>query len=179
MFNTDIIYNPKNSVGGILYNVALDGYCTVLYEDYDVITMLESVKVFEEWCTIDELAETTIVLLFTKDDLFRNRLKHIPLTHCFAQTKWPYENEWYTGPNYVFDSNLSDEKNNEHFDECYKSGVEFIIQVFKDHFQQQEPKKQLYSFVIDATDIDSVRSPFDQIKKLMIDRHFRRQSSLV
>ena len=54
-------------------------------EDETMMRMQESLALFREVCESPWFAETTIILLLNKQDLFREKITRVPLTKCFPE----------------------------------------------------------------------------------------------
>eukprot|EP01121_Diplochlamys_sp_Union-15-3_P003703 TRINITY_DN13645_c0_g1_i1.p1 TRINITY_DN13645_c0_g1~~TRINITY_DN13645_c0_g1_i1.p1 ORF type:complete len:443 (-),score=46.72 TRINITY_DN13645_c0_g1_i1:26-1309(-) len=71
----------------VIISVALSEYDLYLYEDMKTNRMLESLMLWEQLNQDPNLQGSFFVLMFTKVDLFKEKLKKIPLTVCFEDFK--------------------------------------------------------------------------------------------
>ena len=157
-------------MNAVLYLSALNHYNASLFEDESRNAMLESVELFQEIIRSKWFRLTETVLFLTKDDLFRIELKdkEIPLTVCFSkEADWPIEDEWYNGKNYKFDDTLSQNENDDIFEQCYHSAIEFIKQLF-DKRKHEQDKRTLFKHVISLLDENDVKNSFLAVQKIVI-----------
>eukprot|EP00467_Chlorarachnion_reptans_P015811 CAMPEP_0114487932 /NCGR_PEP_ID=MMETSP0109-20121206/1044_1 /TAXON_ID=29199 /ORGANISM="Chlorarachnion reptans, Strain CCCM449" /LENGTH=377 /DNA_ID=CAMNT_0001664259 /DNA_START=6 /DNA_END=1139 /DNA_ORIENTATION=- len=68
----------------LLFIVSLNDYTKVLEESKTTNSMLEAIELFDQVSNSRWFTKTPIVLLLNKDDLFREKLKRIPITECEA-----------------------------------------------------------------------------------------------
>ncbi|KAJ3424885.1 guanine nucleotide-binding protein g(o) subunit alpha [Anaeramoeba flamelloides] len=69
----------------LIFVIAVSEYNLSLYEEQTVNRMHESLSVFQKTTKNDFLKKKNIVLLFNKVDLFKEKIKKIPLTVCFPE----------------------------------------------------------------------------------------------
>lgn len=76
----------------LTFFVSLSEYAEMLWEDNSVNRMSESLKLFHQITTYKFFTENRIpiVLIFTKYDLFKQRIKQIPLSFCFLSYQGNY-----------------------------------------------------------------------------------------
>jgi len=77
------------NVAAILFVVNISAYDRVLYEDEKVNHLVESLNLFENLCSSKWFRENSIILFLNKSDIFKEKIKNIPLTVCFPD----YEGE--------------------------------------------------------------------------------------
>jgi len=125
-------------VTAILFVVDISAYDKVLYEDEKVNRLVESLNLFENICNSRWFRETSIILFLNKSDLFKEKIKEVPLTTLFAD---------YTGG--------SD----------FEAGTTFIEQEFtkRNHF-----KKPVYCHVTCATNTQNVSIVFNGVKDIVV-----------
>jgi hypothetical protein len=68
----------------ILYLVAMDEYDLKLDEDADANRLIESLKLWKFILTRDYLVDVPLLLVFTKADLMREKLRRVPFNTIFA-----------------------------------------------------------------------------------------------
>eukprot|EP01108_Squamamoeba_japonica_P000525 TRINITY_DN1173_c0_g1_i1.p2 TRINITY_DN1173_c0_g1~~TRINITY_DN1173_c0_g1_i1.p2 ORF type:complete len:347 (-),score=143.72 TRINITY_DN1173_c0_g1_i1:44-1084(-) len=76
-----------DGVTAIVFVVAISEYDLMLYEDQNVRRMDESMQLFDEMCNSPVFVGTPIVLFLNKSDLFREKIKQVDLSTCFADYK--------------------------------------------------------------------------------------------
>ncbi|KAJ3450924.1 guanine nucleotide-binding protein g(o) subunit alpha [Anaeramoeba flamelloides] len=69
----------------LIFVIAISEYNLSLYEEQTVNRMHESLSVFQKTVKNGFLKKKNIVLLFNKVDLFKEKIKKIPLTVCFPE----------------------------------------------------------------------------------------------
>jgi len=125
-------------VTAILFVVDISAYDRVLYEDEKVNRLIESLNLFENICNSRWFRDTSIILFLNKSDLFRDKIKEVPLTVLFSD---------YTGGS-DFDAGTS------HME------VEFTK---RNHF-----KKPVYCHITCATDTQNVSVVFNGVKDIVV-----------
>lgn len=76
----------SNDVTAIIFCVALSGYDLLVDDYYQRMTqMQESMLLFGSVCNNTAFRGTSIILLLTKKDIFKDKIKHIPITSCFPE----------------------------------------------------------------------------------------------
>mmetsp|Transcript_25712 Transcript_25712/g.50663 ORF Transcript_25712/g.50663 Transcript_25712/m.50663 type:complete len:370 (+) Transcript_25712:36-1145(+) len=138
-------------VTALLFVVAISEYDQVLYEDQSTNRMVEALNLFEETCNSKWFSNTSIILFLNKSDLFREKIKKVPLRKYFPHFKGQ--------------------------DESYDDGVKFITEEFsaQDKRTNSQPDSSedsflLYSHVTCATDKGQVRFVFNCVKDIIISR---------
>ena len=155
-----------DEVDALIFVVALNGFCRVLFEDENVNKMQESLKLFGEQCNSKhfQVTKTQFILFLNKNDLFRDRLKAgIDLSVCFGD-------EW-DGNNYCDREEFESEAEREEwFEECHDEAIKFITQKF---FAKNENKKitDIYVHVTTATNEDNIQTVFHDVRASIIRRN--------
>jgi hypothetical protein len=101
--------------------------------------MKESLVLFDEIANSHYFSDTPIILFCNKEDLFREKIKNIPLTVCFDDFKGPAGD--------------------------FESAVNFIRQKF---LSLNKEERQVYSHVTCATDTRNIKNVFDNVKEIII-----------
>jgi len=70
-------------VTAIIFCVASSEYDQKLYEDESTNRMMEALKLFRDITNSKWFKSTPIILFLNKDDLFRTKIKKVPLNVCF------------------------------------------------------------------------------------------------
>lgn len=71
-------------VTAVLFVSDISAYDRVLYEDEKVNRLIESLNLFENICNSRWFRETSIILFLNKSDLFKEKIKEVPLTTLFT-----------------------------------------------------------------------------------------------
>jgi len=127
-----------DSVTAVLFVASLSEYDQVLYEDEDTNRMTEALRLFEQMCNSKYFGDTNMILFLNKRDLFAEKIKKVPITHCF--------------PEY-------------HGSQTYEECSEFIKDSF---IKLNETKKTVYSHFTCATDTNNVQVVFDAVKDIVL-----------
>jgi len=127
-----------DGVTALLFVAAISEYDQMLYEDENIKRMDEALMLFENICNSRWFRDTSIILFLNKCDLFREKIKKVPLRACFPE---------YDG------------------DDSYEAGCQFMEREFlkKNHY-----KKSIYCHVTCATDEQNVRIVFNGVKDIVI-----------
>jgi len=125
-------------VTALLFVAAVSEYDQMLYEDENVKRMDESLMLFENICNSRWFRDTSVILFLNKCDLFREKLKTVPLQKCFVE---------YDG------------------DGSYESACEFME---KEFMKRNHYKKPIYCHVTCATDERNVKVVFNGVKDIVI-----------
>ena len=147
----------------VIFVAALTDYGTVLEYDEEFNAMHESIEMFAEICNSKWFRNNPLILLLTKDDLFRKMIREgISLRNCFSQEKWWNKEPW-TGIDY---QSLDDEQEDAKlFNECYSAAIEFIQQAYMEVIISREQEVQCHVVTsIDKTMYDA----FEEIAEHLI-----------
>jgi len=127
-----------DGVTALLFVAAISEYDQMLYEDENIKRMDEALMLFENICNSRWFRDTSVILFLNKCDLFREKIKKVPLNQVFPE---------YDG------------------DGSYESGCEFMEKEFlkRNHF-----KKPIYCHVTCATDERNVKVVFTGVKDIVI-----------
>lgn len=127
-------------VTAVIFCVALSEFDMRLYEDDITNRMQESLKLWKETCGTKWFINTNLILFFTKDDIFREKMTTgASIRSCFTD---------YNGP-----------------DE-YQASVDYIVQQFK--AQNKNHNKTIDCHVLCATDTTVVDRLFNDIQEAII-----------
>ncbi|KAJ3445492.1 gtp-binding protein alpha subunit [Anaeramoeba flamelloides] len=127
-------------VTSVLFVTSLSEYDQKLFEDSSVSRIKESLLLFDEICNSRWFSETSIILFFNKDDLFREKIKKVDLNVCF---------EDYEGG-------------------CdYEDALEYIKNKYTSGLENES--QQIYSYTTCATDTENVRKVFVAIKDTILE----------
>jgi len=146
----------------VIYVLALDHYCKVLYEDHTKNAMHEAWEVWKSLVHAKYFSSTAFILFLNRDDRFRDALKKgISLAICFSrENHWEGKDTWD-----------KDEVDQERFDDEYEEALHFIQQVFEDEVEGMSAAgKHLYTHVTTATDRDNIRTVFHDVQHTVV-RH--------
>jgi len=125
-------------VTAVLFVVDIAAYDRVLYEDEKVNRLIESLNLFENICNSRWFRDTSIILFLNKSDIFKDKIKEVPLSTLFAD---------YTGGSE------------------FETATAFIEQEFtkRNHF-----KKPVYCHVTCATNTQNVSIVFNGVKDIVV-----------
>ena len=146
-----------DGVNSIVFVAALNHYASRLFENETQNALEESMQLFDEICNARWFRRTEIILLLTKKDLFRSRLKDgISLKTCF---------DHYDGPEY----NINDQKDDENdkLEECYQFGLKFIQNEFEELNRNQY--RTIYVHLIDTINRENVEKVWIEVSKIVAD----------
>lgn len=130
-----------SEVTAVLFLAALSVYDQTLYEDEDTNRMDESLALWEQIVNSRYFENTSMILFFNKDDLFREKLPKVPLSTHF--------------PDYKGSS--------------YDEAVGFICEKFLSKVHQHSPKR-IYPHVTNATNTENMQVVFEAVKDTIIRR---------
>ena len=125
-------------VTAIIFCVALSEYDLTLAEDDETNRMQDSLKLFDSLCNNAYFRNTLLILFLNKTDLFRKKIKKIPITICF--------------PDYNGES-------------TFDQAATFIQVKFESLNRQQE--KVIYTHFICAIDTSNVRFVFNAVSDVI------------
>lgn len=132
-----------DDVTAIIFVASLSEYDQTLVEDPTQNRMHESVKLFEEICNCRYFRNTSIILFFNKDDLFRKKIETVDLNVAYPD---------YTGGcNY---NNALSYIRNKYIDAAKKKGT--------------ASKRQLMEKVTQATDTSNIKTVFEGVKSIIL-----------
>jgi len=132
-------------VTAVLFFVALSEYDLALYEDEDTNRMHESLKLFDEICNSKWFHAIPIVLFLNKKDLFEEKILKVNITVAFPDYEGKQE---------------------------FKEASEYI----QDQFiaLNENPQKHIYPHITCATDTNNIRTVFEAVRSIVIDKAFNR-----
>ena len=87
----EILYCSAFFIGfiSVMFIISLSDYNQVLWEDETTNRMLEAEKLFGDMLNNVFFRDTPFIVFFNKWDLFKDKLKEVPLTEAYKE---------YTGP---------------------------------------------------------------------------------
>jgi len=127
-------------VAAVFFCVALDEYDLKSHEDETASRIQDSLKFFDEICNGKWFLNVSIVLFFTKSDLFREKIEKLDLKESFPE----------------YDGGLDFEK-----------GTTFIQQKFKS-LNHNHGQKQIYSYMSCYTDTKNLKYVFDAVREIVV-----------
>ncbi|KAM9942377.1 hypothetical protein ACTFIW_001976 [Dictyostelium discoideum] len=125
-------------VTAVIFVAAMSDYDQVLREDESVNRTRESLALFKEIVNCDYFKETPIVLFLNKKDLFKEKLKRVPLQSCFSD---------YTGPN------------------KYKDAAMFIQ---SQYLAQGPSPRTIYTHATCAVDTENIKFVFRAVRQTIL-----------
>ena len=132
-----------DDVDAVLFLVSLSEYDLMCFEDSTTNRMEESIKIFSETINSPSFENTPFILFLNKDDLFKEKIKRVPLTVCFPDYEEPEDESEKedAARNYIKEQLLKESKNTQ---------------------------RTIVTHVICATNTDLVKKIFDSIKSIII-----------
>lgn len=141
--NWEELYDGTDAV---LYMVSLNSYNEVLCEDSTTNAMIDSIKVFANVVNSTWFQDSVMNLVFTKKDLFVEKLKQYPLRDYFPD---------YKGDN------------------SYDDAVSFIRDKF-DEQNQAADVKQIYVHVMNVVDKVDFKNVFNDVHHRVVNANLQR-----
>ena len=123
----------------LVWTAGLSEYQQVLYEDPSKIRMLESLELFEKWANNAQFAQTPIVVVFTKKDLFEANWDEASFKKVFP--------EWAPGA------------------DAKASAIAYLKEQFLAKLKAQRERPTFYT--LDLTDADQVSELVKEIKRIV------------
>eukprot|EP01111_Echinosteliopsis_oligospora_P011846 TRINITY_DN3998_c0_g1_i1.p1 TRINITY_DN3998_c0_g1~~TRINITY_DN3998_c0_g1_i1.p1 ORF type:complete len:357 (-),score=96.24 TRINITY_DN3998_c0_g1_i1:41-1111(-) len=139
--------NCFEDVSAVVFCAALNEYDVGLYEDPTINRMTESITIFNNISNTEWLRESAMILFLNKDDLFREKIKRVPLSEYFSE--------------FTTKADLGSQ-------EYYEAAIDYIKQKFIT--QCTSPARQIYTHITCATDTDRVRVVFKVVKDVILRR---------
>jgi len=147
-------------VDAVIFVVGLDQYDQVMMEDGVTNRLRDSLDLFEEMCSSPWFKNSSFLLFLNKSDLFKTKIKQIPLTVCFRG---------YQGDPHDYD-------------QCSKYIIRRFQQIHSQHAsmyrdtQQAGPRRRdgrraiphVYPYMTNATDTESMRFLFDTCQDILL-----------
>jgi len=148
------------NVTGVIFLAALSAYDQTLYEDDQTNRMKEALMLFNQICNSRWFRDTCMILFLNKIDLFKEKIKRVPLSTCFLE---------YNPPENVSESQIE------------KHGKEYI----KKQFEKQnlgsktkesgiQKKKVLYVHYTCAIDKTQMQSVFKDVQMTIVHRNLQK-----
>jgi len=125
-------------VHAVIFVAAVSEYDQMLFEDETVPRMTEALNLFDEISNSKWFRNSSMILFLNKTDLFKEKLKTVPLTVGFKD---------YEGPN--------------EFEPCAKFITKKFLEMKREH-------KDIYVHTTCATDDNNVRFVFDTVRDIVI-----------
>lgn len=156
-----------DAVTAVIFVVAISEYDQFLYEDDQMYRMDEAVILFDEICNLKHFKNTSMILFLNKNDLFREKLKSIPV-RVDAGPKKRYEE--FQGP-FVKIGTSDAELGNPHYEAAYSAARDFFLQLFLKRNHQMN--KEIYHHVTCATDTSNIKVVFNACKDIILKDNLR------
>jgi len=129
----------------VIFVAAMSEYDQVLFEDETTNRMSETLRLFDEICNSRWFIDNSLILFLNKRDLFKEKLKKVPITVMFPQ---------YDGDPHDYDETC-----------------EFIQHTFESLNRCSD--KEIYTHITCATDTDNVSHVFNSVKDILIKNSLR------
>ncbi|GAM21567.1 hypothetical protein SAMD00019534_047420, partial [Acytostelium subglobosum LB1] len=125
-------------VTAVIFVAAMSDYDQVLREDESINRTHESLALFKEIVNCDYFKDTPVVLFLNKKDLFKEKLKRVPLQSCFRE---------YTGTN------------------KYKDAAIFIQ---SQYLACTPPNRTVYTHATCAVDTENIKFVFKAVRQSIL-----------
>ncbi|KAK9766347.1 hypothetical protein K7432_004647 [Basidiobolus ranarum] len=132
-------------VTALLFLVAISGYDQTLAEDRDTNRMHEALMLFDSICNSHWFENTSVILFLNKIDLFRDKIKHSPVSAYFPD---------YTGPSDDYNSTSA---------------------YFKTRFESlnRSTEKMVYTHFTYATDTTQIRHIMSSVNDIILSQNLK------
>lgn len=156
-----------DAVTAVIFVAAISEYDQFLYEDDQMYRMDEAVLLFDEICNSKFFKNTSMILFLNKNDLFREKLKTIPV-RVDTGAKKRYDN--FQGP-FVKIGSAEAELGSPSFEAAYEAARDYFLQLFLRRNQQMN--KEIYHHVTCATDTSNIKVVFNAAKDIILKDNLR------
>jgi len=129
-------------VTAVIFVTSLSEYDQKTTEDSNQNRMWESIILFDEICNLKYFKNTSMIIFFNKDDIFREKIQKVNLNVCF--------------PDYKGGLN-------------YQAALNFIIKKFLEVDKRKD--RQIYTSVTCATDTKCIKVVFDVVKNIILHKN--------
>jgi len=86
-------------VTAVIFVAAISEYDQVLYEDEKENRLHEAIRVFDNICNNKYFEDTAMIIFLNKEDIFREKIRKIPLKICFEE--YDGDNSYEATSNYI------------------------------------------------------------------------------
>jgi hypothetical protein len=156
-----------DAVTAVIFVAAISEYDQFLYEDDQMYRMDEAVILFDEVCNLKHFKNTSMILFLNKNDLFREKLKSIPV-RVDSGLKQRYND--FQGP-YVKPGGPQAEFGNPEYEAAYAAARDYFLNLFLRRNQQMN--KEIYHHVTCATDTGNIKVVFNAAKDIILKDNLR------
>lgn len=129
--------------------------------------MDEAVLLFDEICNLRHFKSTSMILFLNKNDLFREKIKTIPITISSGPKK---RYEQFPGP-YVKIGTPEAEFGHPDYEAAYTAAKDYFVQLFLR--RNQQTNKEIYHHVTCATDTNNIKVVFNAAKDIILKDNLR------
>jgi len=144
-----------DNVTAVIFVAAISEYDQVLYEDSQTNRIDEAIKLFDEICNSSWFSKTSMILFLNKSDLFKAKLKHVPLRVPGVR----YDD--FQGP-YAEDPNAD-------FEASVSAAYAYMTNLFVS--RKRDSAREIYCHVTAATDTRNVHVVFNACKDIILRRN--------
>lgn len=142
------------AVTAILYIASLVEFDQVLAEDRDKNRLKESLALFEGIINLPWFKTAAIILFLNKDDLFKEKVKKVPISNYF--------------PEFIANNSATNQdQQNRDFD--YKLGIKFIRDLYLS--RNGDKTRPIYVQATNATNTDNIEFVWKCTKHLILERN--------
>lgn len=156
-----------DGVTAVIFVAAISEYDQFLYEDDQMHRMDESILLFDEVCNERAFRGTSLILFLNKNDLFREKLKKIPIRVDDGPRKRYVD---FEGP-FVDIGGESAVDENPQFEEAYKAAKDYFLNLFVKRNQQSH--REIYHHTTCATDSKNIKFVFGACKDIIFKGNLR------
>jgi len=154
-------------VTAVIFVAAVSEFDQFLYEDDQMYRMDEAVILFDEVCNLKHFKSTSMILFLNKNDLFREKLKTVPVRIDSGPNKRYHE---FTGP-FIEIGTPQAEFGTPEFEAGYEAARDFFLSLFLRRNMQLN--KEVYHHVTCATDTSNIRVVFNACKDIILKDNLR------
>lgn len=115
-------------------------------------------QLFSDVCNHQWFADASIILFLNKSDIFREKIKSVPLTVAFPEYKGTMRFDVARPPAHPLGTGKNE----------FEPASEFIRAKFIDRVQNK--KKAIYPFITCATNTENFKNVFSAVKDVVISR---------
>lgn len=145
-------------VTAIIFMVAISEYDQALFEDETVNRMSESLMLFQSICDMDWFKNTSIILFMNKTDIFKNKIKSIPLQHYFPKYRGKIHKQLFFpfSINFLLGGDI------------YEQASQFLLKQFENLTIKNNSNRKVYTHFTCATDTNQIKFVMSVVNDIII-----------
>jgi len=149
-------------VDAVIFVVGLDQYDQVMMEDGVTNRLRDSLELFEEMCSSPWFRNSSFLLFLNKSDVFKTKIKQVPLTVCFRN---------YQGDPHDYD--LTSKYIIKRFQSIHQTHASRYRDAQPPHRRRNRGHSQhatphVYPYMTNATDTESMRFVIDTCQDILL-----------